>query len=473
MADNFGFLKTKRETFSYRPVCERIKDYNSIVILHPEEKTQEQSSRCMNCGTAFCNWGCPIGNYIPEWNDHVHRGRWEGAFLLLNATNPLPEVTGRVCPALCEYACVLGINDSPVTIRDNELAIIEKAFKEGYIKPLTNIKRTDKKVAVVGSGPAGLSAAYYLNYYGHNVTVFERDEKVGGFLRYGIPDFKLEKYIIDRRINLMTKEGIKFITKVAVGKDYPVTKLLSEFDAIVVAIGCRVPRDLNIPGRELKGIYQAVDYLTQTNKRVSGEKIDGEIIDAAGKKVVVIGGGDTGADCVGTAIRQEAKCVVQIEIMPQPPKDRPSDQPWPYYPFVFRKSTSHEEAEVERKWSIITKEFIGKDGKVNKIKCAKCDFIKNPKPEFKEISGTYFEINADMVILSMGFTSVEKNELIENLGLALDNRGNIKRDSSYKTSNEKVFVAGDAGRGPSLIVWAIAEGKNVAKEINKFLMKNI
>ncbi len=470
MVDNFGFLKTKRETFSYRPVCERIKDYKSVTLLHPEEKTQEQSSRCMNCGTAFCNWGCPIGNYIPEWNDHVHRGRWEGAFKLLHSTNPLPEITGRVCPALCEYSCVLGINDAPVTIRDNELAIIEKAFKEGYIKPEKYIKRTDKKVAVIGSGPAGLSAAYYLNYFGHNVTVFERDGKIGGFLRYGIPDFKLEKNIIDRRINIMMEEGIKFITNTEAGKDYSAEKLLYEFDAVVIATGCRVPRDINIPGRKLNGIYQAIDYLIQSNKRVSGEKIESELIDAAGKNVVVIGGGDTGADCVGTAIRQKAKCVVQIEIMPEPPKNRPLNQPWPYYPFVFKVSSSHEEGKVERKWSIITKEFIGKDGKISKIKCARCEFIKNPAPQFKEIPGTDFEINADMVILSMGFAGVEKNALMEKYGLKTDARGNIQRDNNYRTTNEKVFIAGDAGRGPSLVVWAISEGRNAAVKVNEFLI---
>jgi glutamate synthase (NADPH/NADH) small chain len=469
MGDNYGFLKIKRETFKIRPVCERIKDYNEVVVLQTEEHTKEQALRCMNCGTPFCNWGCPLGNYIPEWNDHANRGKWEGAFKLLNATNVLPEITGRVCPAPCEYACVLGINDNPVTIRENELAIIEKAYKEGYIKPIKNIKRTGKKVAVIGSGPSGLSAAVFLNYSGHYVTVFERDEKVGGFLRYGIPDFKLDKKVIDRRINLFIEEGIKFKTNTNIGVDYPVSQLLNEYDAIILAIGCRQKRDLNIPGRNLSGIYQAVDYLIQANKIVSGEKIEGEIISAKDKNVVVIGGGDTGADCVGVANRQGAKCVVQIEIMPEPPKKRTDDFPWPKYPFIYKTSTSHEEGKVERKWSIMTKEFIGENGKIKKIKCARCEFIKSPKPEFKEIKGTEFELPADLVILSMGFTGPEK-QLIDNLDLKLDNRGNIARDENYLTSTNKVFAIGDAARGPSLIVWAIAEGRKVAFSVNDYLL---
>jgi len=471
MTDNFGFLKVKRESFQHRLVSERIKDYNDITILHTEEKTREQALRCMNCGTPFCNWGCPAGNYVPEFNNLVHRGRWEDALKLLIAKNILPEITGRVCPAICEYSCTLGINDDPVTIRDNELAIIEKAFRNGMIKPYVNIKRTNKKVAIVGSGPAGISAAAHLNYYGHNVTVFERNAKIGGFLRYGIPDFKLQKEIIDRRINLFIKEGIKFITSTDIGTSYSVEKLLSEFDAIVLAIGCRNPRDLVVPGRNLKNIYQAVDYLTQSNKRISGEKIKGELINVAGKKVVVIGGGDTGSDCIGTAIRQNAKCVSQIEIMPKPPETRPPEQPWPYYPFLFKTTTSHEEAKVERKWSVMTKEFVGNNDKVNKIKCAKCEFIKTPFPQFKEIPGTDFEIEADVVILSMGFAGIETNGLVKELDLKLDVRGNVMRDKRYKTSNDKVFVVGDAGMGPSLVVWAVTDGRNAAAAVNEALMK--
>lgn len=471
MADNFGFLKVKRNAFSLRPVCERIKDHKEVAILHPEEKTIEQASRCMSCGTAYCNWGCPVGNYIPEWNDHVHRKRWEGAYKLLSATNVLPEITGRVCPALCEYACVLGINDEPVTIRDNELSIIEKAYKEGYVKPLNKIKKIGKKVAIIGSGPSGISSAILLNYYGFNVVVFEKDNNMGGFLRYGIPDFKLEKWVIERKIDVLKKEGIEFRTGINVGKDYPAEKLLKEFDIIVLAIGYRIPRDLKIKGRELKGIYQAIDYLTQVNKRISKEKFDEEIIDAKNKNVVVIGGGDTGADCVGTAIRQGAKCVIQIEIMPEPPRTRPADQPWPKYPFIFKKSSSHEEGNVERKWSILTKEFAGENGFIKKIKCARCEFIKTPKPEFKEIPGTDFEIPADMVILSMGFINAGNDELLYGLNVKKNEKGSIIRDEKFRTTNEKVFAVGDAGRGPSLVVWAIKEGMDVAKYIKKTFAK--
>jgi glutamate synthase (NADPH/NADH) small chain len=473
MSDNFGFLKVKREPFKHRPVYDRIKDYNEVMMLHPEEKTRKQAFRCMNCGMPFCNWGCPAGNYVPEFNDLVNRGRWEDALKLLITKNILPEITGRVCPAICEYSCTLGINNDPVTIRDNELAIIEKSLRDGYFKPVTSIKRTNKKVAIVGSGPSGLSVAAYLNYYGHNVTVFERDAQIGGFLRYGIPDFKLEKEIIDRRMNFFIKEGIKFITSTDIGTRYPAEKLLSEFDAVVLAIGCRNPRELALPGRDLKNIYQAVDYLTQSNKKVSGEKIKDELMDVAGKKVVVIGSGDTGSDCIGTAIRQQAKCISQIEIMPKPPETRAQEQPWPYYPFLFRTSTSHEEAEVERMWSVMTKEFTGKNGKVNKIKCAKCEFIKTPFPQFKEIPGTDFEIDADVVILSMGFNGVEKNGLVKELDLKLDSRGNVMRDERYRTSNDKIFAVGDAVRGPSLVVWAITDGRNAAEAINEALINDI
>lgn len=469
MADNYGFLKIKRQAFSLRPVCERIKDYKEVVIINDESHTVKQALRCMDCGTPFCNWGCPIGNYIPEWNAHANRERWEGAFKLLNETNVLPEITGRVCPALCEYACVLGINDDPVTIRDNELAIIEKAFKEGYIKPIKDIKRTGKKIAVIGSGPAGLSAAAILNYYGHIVTVFEKDNSCGGFLRYGIPDFKLEKSVIERRLNIFKQEGIKFKTGVNVGKDLTGEKLLNDFDVIVLATGYRKPRDLNIKGRELKGIYQAIDYLTQTNKKVAGENIGENIIDAKDKNVVVIGGGDTGADCVGTALRQGAKCVVQIEIMPEPPAKRPPEQPWPLYPFISKKSSSHEEGKVERIWSVMTKEFIGANNNLTAIKCSRCEFIKTPKPEFKEIYNSDFEIQADLVILAMGFIDAGNDDLLNSLNVKKTERGTIVRNEKNQTTNEKVFVAGDAARGPSLVVWAIKEGMETAKSINEYL----
>jgi glutamate synthase (NADPH/NADH) small chain len=472
MGNPHGFLKINREVMAYRPVCERVKDYAPVAVPKQDEKVKDQAARCMDCGTPFCNWGCPVGNYIPEWNDFTYRGNWQYAYDLLSNTNILPEVTGRVCPAPCEYACVLGINDHPVTIRENELAIIEKAFKEGYIKPARNIKRTGKKVAVIGSGPAGLSASSFLNRQGHSVTVFEKADRLGGFMRYGIPDFKLEKSVLDRRIDLLKDEGIHFRTGVNAGIDVHAAEMLSDYDAICVAIGCRVPRDLNVPGRNLDGVYQAVDYLTQSNRRVSGDDIKDELIDAKGKTVVVIGGGDTGADCVGTANRQGAKCVVQIEVLPEPPKDRPADQPWPKYPFVFKTSTSHEEG-VERKFAILTQKFIGESNKVKRIQCRKVEFVKEqgkPQPLMKEVEGSDFEIDSDMVILAMGFTNPEKEGLLHLLGVELDSRGIVKKNPATGGTNiGKVFAAGDVSRGPSLIVWAIAEGRKAAEGIDDYL----
>jgi glutamate synthase (NADPH) small chain len=476
MGNPQGFLKINRETMSYRPVCERVKDYAPVAIPKDEEKAREQASRCMDCGTPFCNWGCPLGNLIPEWNDHAYRGRWEGAYELLSATNALPEITGRVCPAPCEYACVLGINDHPVTIRENELSIIEKAFSAGIVRPASPIKRTGKKVAVIGSGPAGLSAAHFLNRQGHWVTVFEKDDRIGGFMRYGIPDFKLEKSVLDRRIKIWRDEGINFKTGIIAGRDVHAAEILADYDAICLAIGCRVARDLQVAGRNLDGIYQAVDYLTQSNRRVSGDKIKEALIDAKGKNVVVIGGGDTGADCVGTANRQGAKCVVQIELLPEPPKDRPADQPWPKYPFVFKTSTSHEEG-VDRKWSIQTNKFIGKDGVIKKISCSKVEFVKEPgsaRPVIREVQGSEFEIDADMVVLAMGFTNPEKEGLLKLLGVKFDEHGAVVRDPvTGKTNLGKVFAAGDVSRGPSLIVWAIAEGRKAAEGIDQYIKLKI
>lgn len=369
MGDLKGFLKVKSIKSHYRPVCERVKDYGEVGIMRSDRSSQEQSSRCMDCGTPFCNWGCPIGNYIPEWNDLVFRGRWEEALALLAATNNFPEFTGRICPAPCEYACVLGINDDPVTIRENELAIIEHAFKNGTTKPVFPSKRTGKNVAVIGSGPAGLATADQLNSAGHKVTVFERDEKIGGILRFGIPDFKLDKKVVDRRIKLMEKEGVKFVTKTNVGKDITYAELKKKFDALCLTGGSRTPRDMKVEGRDLKGIHFAMDYLMQSNRRVSGIKFSkDELIDAKGKKVVVIGGGDTGSDCVGTALRQGADCVVQIEVLPKPSEERPSNQPWPKYPNILKTSSSHEEG-CERMWSVNTKRFTGENGRVTAIQC--------------------------------------------------------------------------------------------------------
>ena len=473
MGDTRGFLKVKRRASHYRPVCERLKDYGEVSILPREEDSRKQASRCMDCGTPFCHWGCPVGNYIPEWNDLTFRGQWEKAFALLNATNNFPEITGRLCPATCEYACVLGINDDPVTIRENELAIIEYAFNNRYVKPNPPKKRTGKKIAVIGSGPAGLSCADQLNKAGHSVVVFEKDNKIGGILRYGIPDFKLDKSVLDRRIKIISKEGIKFKTNTCAGIDYKAAKLRKEFDAICLAGGCRTPRDLKIEGRSLDGIHFAMDYLIQANKKVSGEKIEAQgLINAKGKRVVVIGGGDTGADCVGTANRQGASCVVQIELLPQPSDCRGPAHPWPKYPLILKTSTSHEEG-TERKWAILTKKFVGNSGHVKKLLCVKVDFSKKDQRGcfvMEEVKGSEFEIEADLVILAMGFLHPDKTGLIEELGVELDSRGNVKANEGFATSVKGVFSAGDMHRGQSLIVWAISEGRRAAHYIDKYLM---
>jgi len=473
MGELKGFLRSARQASSYRQVCERVKDYKEVVKLRTDKQSEEQASRCMDCGTPFCHSVCPIGNYIPEWNDLVFRSRWKEALALLECTNNLSEVTGRVCPALCEYACVLGLNDDAVTIRENELSIVEYGFKNNLIQPVRVAKRTKKKVAVIGSGPAGLSSAAQLNRAGHSVMVFERDDLPGGILRYGIPDFKLEKNILDRRIDLWAKEGVVFKNNIEVGKDYPVKKLLEEFDAVCLAGGSRIPRDLIIPGRELIGIHFAMDYLTQSNKRVSGGKIPkSELIDAAEKKVVVIGGGDTGADCVGTAHRQGASCVIQIEVLPQPDSCRCSDQPWPKYPLLLKTTSSHEEG-GERHWAILTKSFKGESGQLKKLACVRVEFTKDAAkgcPAMKEVPGSEFEIEADLAIIAVGFLHPQKTGLLELLGVGLDERGNVRASSNYMTSVEKVFCAGDMRRGQSLVVWAISEGRRAAYSIDKYLM---
>ena len=427
----------------------------------------------MDCGTPFCHSGCPIGNYIPEWNDLVFRGHWEKAFSLLNATNNLPEITGRICPAPCEYACVLGINDDPVTIRENELGIIEYAFKHGLIKPRIPKKRTGKRIAVVGSGPAGLACADQLNSVGHRVVVFERDDALGGILRYGIPEFKLEKKIIQRRIKILEKEGIKFKTKINIGVDYKARQLADKFDVVCIACGSRTPRDLNIEGRGLSGIHFAMDYLIQSNRRVQGEQIPEEkLIDAKNKRVVVIGGGDTGADCVGVAHRQGAACVMQIEIMSKPQSCRTRDFPWPKYPLLLKSSTSHEEG-GQRDWSILTKKFVGLDSKLTKLSCVKVEFKKDAQgcPLMQEIAESDFEIEADLVILALGFLHPEKKGLIQEFDLDLDQRGNVKTNAQFMTSRRNVLACGDMRRGQSLIVWAIAEGRRAAYHIDKYLME--
>ena len=473
MGDPKGFLKVKRHKMLYRPVCERVKDFDDVAVVRPEQHSQDQASRCMDCGTPFCHWGCPVGNYIPEWNDAMFNRHWEKAFQLLQATNNLPEITGRLCPGPCEYACVLGINDDPVTIRENELAIIERAFTSGMIKPNPPRYRTTKTVAVVGSGPAGLACADQLNKAGHHTMVFEKDDKIGGILRYGIPDFKLQKKVLDRRLQILEKEGIEFRPSVNIGADYAVSKLLKTFDAICLAGGSRVPRDLKIEGRDLRGIYFAMDYLSQANRRIAGEIIGpADIMDAKGKKVLVIGGGDTGADCVGTAHRQLAQCVFQIEVLPQPSECRTSDFPWPKYPSLLKTTTSHEEGGT-REWAVSTKKFIGQSGHVKKALCARVDFSQKDQkgcPIMKEAPGTEFEIEADLVILAIGFLHPEHVGLIEELGVELDQGGNVKTNNDYMTSLKGVFSAGDMRRGQSLVVWTISEGRRAAYCIDKYLM---
>jgi glutamate synthase (NADPH/NADH) small chain len=473
MGDPKGFMKTRREDGKYRPVCERVKDFRHVALDRTGEQSEKQASRCMDCGVPFCHWACPVGNYIPEWNDHMFKGQWERSFRLLNATNNLPEITGRVCPAPCEYACVLGINDDPVTVRENELSIIENAFREGKIGPRPPLNRTGRKVAVVGSGPAGLSCAAQLNRAGHDVTVYERDKRPGGLLRYGIPDFKLEKNIIDRRVELMEKEGVEFRTSVDVGVDMSAEELLREHDAVCLAGGSRVPRDLDVEGRGLDGIHFAMDYLTQANMRVSGEgSPERDRIDAKDKKVVVIGGGDTGSDCVGTAHRQGASCVVQIELLPQPPECRTEEHPWPVYPLVLKTSTSHEEG-GERYWAVSTRRFEGEGGAVKKLVCEQVEFETGGKgacPAMKSVPDSEFEIEADLVLIAIGFVHPEHEGLLDGLGVEYDERGNVKAAEDHSSTVEGVFAAGDMRRGQSLVVWAISEGRKAARGIDEYLM---
>lgn len=472
MGDIKGFLKFKRQITEYRPVCERIKDFCEVCTLPVQEHSQQQASRCMDCGTPFCHWGCPIGNYIPEWNDFLFQGSWQKAAEMLLATNNLPEITGRVCPAPCEYSCVLGINDDPVAIRENELAIIEYAFKNNFIKPRPSKKHSGKCVAVVGSGPSALALSDQLNKAGHKVFVFEKDKKPGGILRYGIPDFKLEKWVLNRRIGVLEKEGIEFLCGVDIGRDLSVPRLRRDFDAVCLAGGSRTPRDLNIEGRDLKGIHFAMDYLVQANKRLSAEDVSScEVIDAKDKKVVVLGGGDTGSDCVGLAHRQGAKCVIQIELLPQPPECRSEEYPWPRYPLILKTSSSHEEG-GRRNWSILTKKFIGENGRVTKLFCVGVDFRKDGGscPFMKEIAASEFEIETDLVILALGFLYPQKEGLIKKLSVELDSSGNVKTDEFYMTSVNKVFSCGDMRRGQSLIVWAISEGRTCAYHMDEYLM---
>ncbi len=468
MADPKGFLNTPRETPKRRPVDVRIKDWKEVYQEQEFSHLQKQAGRCMDCGIPFCHQGCPLGNLIPEWNDLIWRNEKAEAIDRLHATNNFPEFTGRLCPAPCETACVVGINADAVTIKQVELRTIEEAFLEKRVKPLAPDRLTGKTVAVIGSGPAGLAAAQQLTRAGHTVAVYERAEKIGGLLRYGIPEFKMEKAIVDRRIYQMEQEGTRFRTGVNVGKDITGAQIRSRYDAVVIAIGATNWRDINVPGRDAVGVYQAMEYLPWGNKQALGE-VDQPLINAAGKDVVILGGGDTGADCLGTAIRQGAKSVTQLEIMPRPTEERPTNQPWPTYPMIYRVSSAHEEA-GERIYSVSTQEFV-KDasGQLTGIKLVETKF-ENGK--FEQIAGSEKVIPADLVFLAMGFTGPEQSVLLKQLEVEVDDRGNIKRDHEYATSTEGVFVCGDAGRGQSLIVWAIAEGRSAAASVDKFLTGN-
>lgn len=469
-----GFKEYDRELPKKIAPGERVKNYNEFDSAYPPEILNEQAARCMNCGIPFCHSGCPLGNVIPEFNDAVYRGRWEEAYLILSSTNNFPEFTGRICPAPCEAACVLGINKPPITIEEIEKHIIEIAFAKGFVKPNTPILKSGKNVAVIGSGPAGLAAAAQMNKAGHSVTVYERDDRPGGLLRYGIPDFKLEKSVIDRRLQVMEEEGIKFICNTEVGANGDMKQFIDQHDAVIMAAGSTIPRNLNIPGREFKGIHFAMDFLKQQNKTVSNISFEDEKILATGKDVIVIGGGDTGSDCVGTSNRQHANTVKQFELMTQPPAERNINMPWPTYPMLLKTTSSHEEG-CERFWGINTKAFLGDDkGELRAILVSDVswELDGHGRPvKFDEMHGSDREIPAQLILLAMGFLHPQHEGLVENTGLELDTRGNVKAtEGHYQTNIPKVFAAGDMRRGQSLVVWAISEGREAARKADEFLM---
>ncbi len=467
-----GFLEIKRETPQRRPVAERIHDWQEVYLPFEAAKLQKQGARCMDCGIPFCHQGCPLGNLIPDWNDLVYRDRWREAIDRLHATNNFPEFTGRLCPAPCEGSCVLGINDDPVTIKQVEVGIIEHAFDEGWVAAEAPEVRTGKKVAVVGSGPAGLAAAEQLNRAGHTVTVFEKSDRVGGLLRYGIPEFKMEKRFLERRLRLMEASGIGFKTGVNVGASLSVERLRKEFDAIVLAGGAEWPRDLPIPGRNLDGIHFAMDYLTLQNHRSEGDTVpERDFISAQDKSVVIIGGGDTGADCLGTVHRQGARSVTQFEILPRPPEERdPRSNPWPLWPNIFRISSAHEEGGA-REYSVNTTHFSGSNGRVTTLHAVRVEMVtEGGRASFRPIPGTEYELAADLVLLAMGFLGPRREGLLTDLGVKLTDRGNVWRDGNWMTNVPGVFAAGDMQRGQSLIVWAIAEGRSAARGVDLYLM---
>jgi len=473
MADPKGFIKFKREGPKRRPVEQRVHDWKEFYEPISEDTLKAQGARCMDCGVPFCqsNHGCPVQNMIPDWNDLVYQGRWKDALKLLHFTNNFPEFTGRLCPAPCETACVLGIIDDPVSIRVIEWNIIDRGFDEGWVAPVLPERETSQKVAIVGSGPAGLAAAQQLRRAGYSVTVFEKDDRIGGLLRYGIPDFKMEKWVIDRRLEQMRAEGVEFKTNVHVGKDITADELRRGFDAICLAGGAMMGRDLPVPGRKLGGIHLAMEYLTQQNKINAGDTMDpAKRITAKGKRVVIIGGGDTGSDCLGTVHRQGAADVYQFELLPLPPPNRDASTPWPLWPMQLRSSHAHEEG-CKREWSVSTKRFSGKNDQVTKLHAVRVESKKdeNGRPLFVEMPSTEFELDADLVLLAMGFTGPIKQGLLADLGVKLDARGNVAVDENYMSSVEGVFAAGDMKRGASLIVWAIREGRDAAKGIDQYL----
>ena len=468
-----GFKEFDREPPEKRPVADRVKDYQEIYTPWPEQQARDQGARCMSCALPFCHQACPLGNLIPDWNDLIYRGHWREALVALHATNNFPEFTGRICPAPCEASCVLAINAEPVTIEYIEKAIVDRGFDEGWITPEPPEQRTGKRVAVVGSGPSGLAAAHQLNRAGHHVTVFERDEVIGGLLALGIPDFKLEKSVVNRRVELMRAEGIEFRTNCNVGVDIGVDELRSTFDAVCLAGGSTIPRKLGIPGEALDGVHLAMDYLRQQNRLNRGEPVpDGERISAEGKRVVILGGGDTGADCLGTAHRQGAEVVYQYEILPEPPAERTESNPWPLWPLILRTTSAHEEGGI-RDYDILTKSFTGADGRVQRLHGTHIEWgapDDSGRPAMHEIPDSEFEVEADLVFLALGFLHPQREGLLDQLGVELDGRGNVKTGDDKMTSVSGVFAAGDMARGQSLVVWAIAEGRQAARGIDTYLM---